>query len=79
MAQSTWTVYAYSPSLNQRVRRFDLANMQTQITEQQARQDAQYFAQLQNTNQFMNTQDWQALVELEQLGIDTLPGYIGSV
>jgi len=78
MAQTTWTVYAYSPSLNQRVRRFDLANMQTQLTEQQARVDADNFAQLQRTNQYMMAQDWQGQVELEQLGIDTLPGYIGS-
>ena len=78
MAQTTWTVYAYSPSLNQRVRRFDLANMQTEITEQQARQHADNFAELQRTNQYMMAQDWQAVVELEQLGIDTLPGYMGS-
>ena len=77
MAQTQWCVYAYSPSLNQRVRRFDLTNMAATLTEQQARQDSEAFAQLQRTNQYLQATDWVALVEYEQLGIETLPGYLG--
>jgi hypothetical protein len=77
MAVQRYTVYAYSPTLNQQVRQFDLAHVDSDITEQQAQRDAYYFALLQNTNCYMNTQDWQAKVVLELHGIDTIPGYIG--
>jgi len=76
MSTQNYAVYAYSPSLHQQVRRFDLANVNTIITEQQAHQDAHYFALLQNTNQYLNTQDWQPRVQFEEHGIDTLPGWI---
>jgi len=77
MSVEKYVVYAYSPSLNQMVRRFDLANLDQSITEQQAMQDADNFAELQNTNQYMHATDWQGIVRSEQLGIDTLPGYLG--
>jgi len=77
MSVEKYVVYAFSPSLNQMVRRFDLANLDQSISEQQAQQDADNFAELQNTNQYMMTTDWQGLVRSEQLGIDTLPGYLG--
>ena len=79
MAQQNYAVYAYSPSLNQQVRRFDLANINTIITEQQAEQDAHYFAELQNTNRYLHAQDWQPCVQLEEHGIDTLPGWHDGV
>ena len=76
MSTTRYTVYAYSPTLNQQVRRFDLTELDN-YTQEQAEQHAYFFAQLQNTNQYMNTQDWQPQVVLEAHGIDTLPGYIG--
>jgi hypothetical protein len=78
MSVEKYVVYAFSPSLNQMVRRFDLANLDQSISQQQAQQDADNFALLQNANQYMMTTDWQGLVRAEQLGIDTLPGYIGA-
>ena len=76
MATLTWVVYAYSPSTNQKVRRFDLANMQAQLDEATARQHADAFASLQNTNQYMRVTDWVAHVEYEQHGVETLDGYL---
>ena len=79
MSTQIYAVYAFSPSLNQQVRRFDLANINQVITEQQAEQDAEFFAQLNNTNQYLNVTDWQARVQLELHGIDTMPGWIDGV
>lgn len=79
MSTQNYAVYAFSPSLNQQVRRFDLANINQVITEQQAEQDAEFFAQLNNTNQYLNVTDWQARVQLELHGIDTMPGWIDGV
>ena len=79
MSTQNYAVYAFSPSLNQQVRRFDLANINQVITEQQAGQDAEFFAQLNNTNQYLNVTDWQARVQLELHGIDTMPGWIDGV
>jgi len=76
MATQTWVVYAYSPSTNQRVRRFDLANIASTLDEATARRDAEFFAGLQNTNQYLRVTDWQAHVELESHGIETLDNYL---
>jgi hypothetical protein len=76
MATQRYTVYAYSPSLHQQVRQFDLAHVNADISKEQANQAAHYFAQLQNTNKYMHATDWQPLVQLESHGIDTIPGYI---
>lgn len=76
MATQQYTVYAYSPSLNQQVRRLDLANLAITITEQQAHKDAEFFASLQNANGYMNARDWQPRVQLETHGIETIPGFL---
>jgi len=76
MPTTRYTVYAHSPSTNQTVRRFDLADSDN-YTESQANEHADWFARLQNTNACMNTRDWVGQVRLEAHGIDTLPGYLG--
>jgi hypothetical protein len=77
MAIQRYTVYAYSPSLNQSVRRFDLANVHNNdVSYEQAMIDATNFAQLQNSQQYMKTSDWLARVEEEQLGYDTMPNFL---
>ena len=77
MSTTTYAVYAYSPLTNQKVRRFDLANINTpQLDAQRAQQDADIFAHIQNENQYMNTQDWRGVIELEQHGIDTLDNFL---
>jgi hypothetical protein len=66
------TVYAKSDSLNQMVRRFDLTNITNQgHTLDEAQQNATAFAQLQNTNQYLNTTDWYGVVLDEELGEQT--------
>jgi hypothetical protein len=75
MAIQTWVVYAVSRSIEQRVRKFDLANMNQVLDQATAQQHAENFAALQNTNQYMHVSDWQAHIEYESHGEDTIPGY----
>jgi hypothetical protein len=78
MAQ-IYTVEAYSPSIGQTVRQFDLTNIvNEQLTQQQADVAAQRFAELQNSNFYMHVCDWQPLVKLQQVGIETVDGYLYS-
>lgn len=74
-----YTVEAYSPSLNQTVREFDLANVvNEQLTQAQAQQMAERFAQVQNSNFYMHVCDWTARVIQQDVGIHTVPGYLYS-
>jgi hypothetical protein len=57
---------------------FNLAHIDQDITQEQALQDARAFAELKNKEQYLHTSDWQALVELEQHGIDTIPGFLAA-
>ena len=74
-----YTVEAYSPSTGQTVREFDLTNIvNEQLTQQQADFLAQKFAELQNRNFYMHVCDWQPKVIQQQVGIETLDGYLYS-
>jgi hypothetical protein len=74
-----YTVEAYSPSTGQTVRQFDLTNVvNEQLTQQQAEFFAARFAELQNQNFYMHACDWQPLVKLQEVGIQTVPGYLYS-
>jgi hypothetical protein len=74
-----YTVEAYSPSTGQTVRQFDLTNIvDEQLTQQQADLAASRFAQLQNQNFYMHACDWQPLVKLQEVGIQTVDGYLYS-
>lgn len=77
MAQE-YTVWAKSPSLNQEIRQFDLTGgAHNAYTDQNlAARDAASFAQRLNATQHLRTNDWEAWVKYEQVGIETLPGYI---
>ena len=77
MSTIRYTVYAYSPKLNQEIRRIDLANPLAELTQAQAQQDADWFALVQNRDRAMHTDDWRGLVKQESLGIETLDGYLG--
>ena len=64
-----YTVYARSSSTGQQVRRFDLTNISSEgVTLAEAQMDAKFFAELQNTNRYLNATDWQPVVLDEQLG-----------
>ena len=66
------TVYARSDSQNQMVRQFDLTNVLNQgITQGQAEQLANSFAQQQNSIQYLKATDWYGVVLDEQLGEHT--------
>jgi hypothetical protein len=72
-----YTVEAYSASLHQTVRQFDLTNVVDEtLTREQAEQLAQQFADLQNRNFYMHACDWQAKVIQQDVGIHTVDGYI---
>jgi sugar phosphate isomerase/epimerase len=71
-----YTVSAYSPTLNQTIRQFDLTNViDTTSTQAQAQMVAEQFANLQNSNFHMHVCDWRAQVQLEEVGVHTMPGY----
>lgn len=76
MSTQCYAVYAYSPQLHQEVRRIDLAQVGQTNTEESARQDAEFFAQLQNSQQALMATDWQPRVKLEEHGYDTIPGFL---
>jgi hypothetical protein len=72
-----YTVEAYSPSLNQTVRQFDLTNVVDEtLTQEQAELLAQQFADLQNRNFYMHVCDWKPKVIQQDVGIHTVDGYI---
>jgi hypothetical protein len=74
-----YTVEAYSPSLHQTVRQFDLTNVVDEtLTQEQAELLAQQFADLQNRNFYMHACDWQAKVIQQDVGIHTVDGYLYS-
>ena len=74
-----YTVYAHSTSLAQQVRRVDLTNTTSAgVTLAQAEQDARFFAELQNTNRYLNATDWQPVVLDEALGEPTFIAHQNS-
>jgi hypothetical protein len=68
-----YTVYAYSPSLNQEVRQFNIEGSSTGSFKDRmvAEQWARAFAYSLGEQEHMLVHDWQARVKLEQLGADT--------
>lgn len=72
-----YVIQAYSPSKNQTVREFNLEMGNPSITDKtKAQQFANAFASRLNHQQYLKTTDWVAKVEWQQLGIETLSGYI---
>lgn len=72
------TVYAYSPHLSTEVRMFNLANQQVQPFGAQVELEAQSFCNRLNQQRHMHTADWQPRIKQEDVGIHTIPGYMGS-
>ena len=70
------TIWAYSSSLNEWHRQFDLANVTQELTEQAAQQAADSFAHVCNRDQKSRTTDWVGVVKVETVGVTTIPGYI---
>ena len=71
-----YSIYAYSPSLNTKVREFNLEMNNPIITNKiYAEQIAGAFVQRMNAKKHMQTSDWQAKVIYEQYGVTTLPNY----
>lgn len=72
-----YSIYAYSPSLNTKVREFNLEMNNPIITSKiYAEQIASAFAQRMNDKKHMQTSDWQSRVIYEQYGVTTLPNYL---
>jgi hypothetical protein len=72
-----YTVWAYSPTLNQEHRLLDLADTTPYTDQAEAQRDADAFAHTYNRNRKERAEDWIGVVKLETVGITTLPGYIG--
>jgi hypothetical protein len=72
-----YSIYAYSPSLNTKVREFNLEMNNPTITNKiYAEQIANAFAQRMNAKKHMQVSDWTAKVIYEQYGVTTLPNYL---
>lgn len=72
-----YVIQAYSPSKHQTIREVNLEMGNPSITNRaQADQIASAFAYRLNNQKYLQANDWQPKVEWQQLGIETLPGYI---
>jgi hypothetical protein len=71
-----YTIWAYSPSLNEQHRLLDLANTQPIEDQLLAQRHADSFAAQYNYNQKQHATDWVGVIKLEQVGIQTIPGYL---
>lgn len=74
--QTGYTIYVYSQQLNETHRWFDLANTQPTDNERLANMQAESAAQTFNQQQKGNATDWVGIVKLENVGIETLDGYL---
>lgn len=73
-----YTIWAYSPSLNQEQRWFNLQDLNPVTDANLAQRLADSHAQVFNSNAKMNATDWVGRIKLEELGITTVPGYISN-
>lgn len=71
MATQAYTIWAYSPSLGQKIREIEL-NGNLIKDPVQAQRRAEAFAGILNRDQKLYATDWQAKIKLESLGMDTL-------
>lgn len=73
----TYTIWAYSPSLNESHRQFDLANINTALLDPTlAQRLADAHAGLFNQQHKQHVTDWVGQIKLETVGVTTIPGYI---
>ena len=75
--QAGYIIEAYSPSLHVAHRRFDLANMSLPTDAAKAQRDADAFAAICNRDRKNHATDWQGRISWQQVGIETVPGYLG--
>ena len=67
-----YVIEAWSPTLGQTLREFNLGDGQRSIVDLTlAERTAESFAQRLNNQRWLNQQDWQARVTWQQLGIET--------
>ncbi len=72
-----YTIWAYSPSLNQELRWFNLQNLEPVTDASLAEKLANSHAQVFNGIAKMNATDWVGRTKHEDLGLDTFPGAQG--
>lgn len=71
-----YIIEAYSPSLNESHRRFELADMTAPTDPVIAQRDADAFAGIYNRDQKMHATDWVGRITWQSFGIETLPGFL---
>jgi hypothetical protein len=74
--QSGYIIEAYSPSLNEAHRRLDLADLTLPTDPISAQRDADAFAYLFNRDQKNHATDWVGRIVWQDVGIETLPGFL---
>ena len=73
----TYTIWAHSPLTNHTERLLDLANINTALMDATlAQRMADSFADNNNRIQKENATDWVGVIKLEEVGIQTLNGYL---
>jgi hypothetical protein len=73
---SGYTIWAYSPSLNEWQRQFDLHNITPEHTAADADLWAESFAITLNREHRGQATDWQGRIRWEDTGIITIPNYL---
>ena len=71
-----YTIWAHNHKLNQTMHQVNLDDMPADATHAQAQQRADAFAMRLNQQQHMMSTDWAGVVKLEEVGVETLPGYL---
>lgn len=74
--ESGYIVEAYSPSLNQAHRQFNLHNLTAPTDAAIAQRDADVFAESFNRDQKMHATDWVGRITWQDFGVSTIPGFI---
>ena len=74
--RTSYTIWAYSKSLNTSQRQLNLANLHVDLSDERlAQRDADAFASICNRDRKLNATDWVGKIKLENLGVETLPNY----
>lgn len=75
--KTQYTINAYSPSLNQSIREFNLHPGEDDVQDPAyADKLAEAFAYRLNQQQHMHATDWIGQAKFEQVGVETLPNYL---
>lgn len=71
-----YIIEAYSPSLNEAHRRFELGDLTAPTDANIAQRDADAFAGIFNRDRKSHVTDWVGRITWQDFGVTTIPGYL---